>query len=174
MKIIKDYFIRITFAVGILLGVQVPNFIEQYVQRIDAHYLEARENLSGYQTIADQYHEGSIEKLIAKHENSVDPTFRQEAVPLNALFTREARFKLESESLKANLFFQTLHVVFRGDQEVIRETYENYSATIPLNAEAIACGFIVGILLAISLDILFFTLRVLFLRNRSNPKLYKA
>ena len=170
MKIIKDYFIRIAFAVGILLGVQVPNFMNQYIQRIDAHHSEARENLCGYQSIADRYHQGSIEKLIEKHEKSMDPTFRQEAVPIKALFAREARFKSEAEYLNANLFLQTLHVIFEGDREIIRETYDNYSATIPLNAEAIACGIIAGIFLSLSLDVLFFVLRVLFRVRGSIPK----
>ena len=174
MKVVKEYFVRLTFAVGIILGVQLPNFIDQYAQRIDAHYSEVRVNLSGYRAIANQFHGGSVEKLIEKHENSEDATFRQEAVPLRALFTREARFKLESESLETNLFFQILHVVFQGDRDIIQETYSNYSATIPLSVEAIACGIVTGLFLSIFLDILFFLFTMPFKRKRSNPNAYQT
>ena len=166
MKLVKDYLVRIAFATGILLGVQMPNFMDQYARRIDAHYLEVRENLSGYRAIADQHHGGSLRGLIEKHERSVDPTFRAEALPIKALFHRELRFKMEADALNSNLFLRTVHVVFKGDREVMGETYRQYSPTVPLNVDAVACGIITGVLLAIFCDALCFLLRVPFQRVR--------
>jgi Protein of unknown function (DUF2937) len=156
MKFIKDYMVRIVFAIGILSGVQLPSFIDQYSQRLEAHYLEAVENLSGYQKIADLYHGGRIENLIAKHESSADPTFYKEAEPIKELFGRVKRFGAEVAALNTNIFLQTSHLLFNGDREVIKETYTKYSATIPLSRVAIICGIVTGICASAFLDALFF------------------
>ncbi|MBS25040.1 MAG: hypothetical protein CMQ28_05295, partial [Gammaproteobacteria bacterium] len=37
------------FAVGILFGIQVPSFVKQYDERIDAHFREVSINISGFQ-----------------------------------------------------------------------------------------------------------------------------
>ena len=49
---------------GLLLGIQVPNFVDQYSRRIDAHYQEVSENISGFQSTADLLFSGDLEELI--------------------------------------------------------------------------------------------------------------
>lgn len=46
MRLLKEYTIRLVFTAGILLGVQIPNFIDQYTQKISAHQLEATKNFN--------------------------------------------------------------------------------------------------------------------------------
>ena len=47
-SIFRAYSRLAVFAVGILLGIQVPSFVEQYNQRIDAHFREVNINISGF------------------------------------------------------------------------------------------------------------------------------
>lgn len=140
MSLIRHYVTLVVFAIGLLLGVQVPNFVDQYEKRVDAHYLEAKEDLSGFQKIADRYHHGSITALIAQHDVSADRTFRAEAGPIRGLYERERRFEKERDALRTSFAAKVLHVALDGDTAVIRETYDNYSANVPLNANAIGCG----------------------------------
>ena len=87
MRLLKDYTVRLVFAAGILFGVQIPNFIDQYTHKISAHQLEATKNFSGFQATADKFHGGDVNALIEKHETSADPVFRAEASPIMSVFS---------------------------------------------------------------------------------------
>lgn len=142
MSLIRHYLTLIIFAAGLLLGVQVPSFVDQYEKRLDAHYLEANEDLSGFQKIADLFHNGSIEALIEKHERSSDPTFRAEAGPIKRIYQRKLKFGKEMKDLQGPFAVKVVRVLLTGDRSILRETYRNYSANLPLNTSAVACGLV--------------------------------
>ena len=162
MRLLKEYTIRLVFTAGILLGVQVPNFIDQYTQKISAHYLEASENFSGFQVTADKFHGGSVKALIQRHEGSDDPVFQSEAGPIKEIHSRILAFSSEMKSLSTNLFGKIYHVAFKSDRAVLKETVSEYSATIPLNTDAIICGLGLGMVSALACDLLFFILKMAF------------
>ena len=66
MKTIHHMILIMLFGTGLLFGLQIPNFVDQYQKRIDAHYLEANESFKGFQDIANRFHNGNIEALIKK------------------------------------------------------------------------------------------------------------
>lgn len=41
----RSYLRLLLFTLGLLLGVQVPGFIDDYAKRVDAHRLEAAQNI---------------------------------------------------------------------------------------------------------------------------------
>ena len=43
----------VIFAAGLLLGIQVPAFVDQYKNRVAAHYLEVSANIAGFQATAN-------------------------------------------------------------------------------------------------------------------------
>src|SRR5687768_15679810 len=100
---IYRYFLIVIACAVLLFGIQVPNFVDQYEKRLDAHFIEAANNLKGFQEIADQYFAGSIEALIAKHESSEDSIFRDEAKPIRNIYQRYVRFKSEKVALETTL-----------------------------------------------------------------------
>jgi hypothetical protein len=134
---------------GLLLGVQAPGFIDQYSKRVSAHYSEAQKDFAGFQHNADQYFGGSVEALIAHHQASDDAVFRDEAKNVSAIYARVKRLALELEAMNRPLPNQIVHVVFYPDKEILDETIAVYSYTVPLNQQAIACGLLVGLLLAL-------------------------
>jgi hypothetical protein len=162
MKLVKEYTIRLVFAAGILFGVQVPNFIDQYTQRISAHHLEATENFSGFQAIADKFHGGSVEALIEGHEGSNDPVFRSEAKPIKEIYSRIQAFSSELNALDTDLFNKIIHVAFKSDSAVFKEAISEYSATVPLSTDAIICGLGLGLGSALVFDIFFSILSTVF------------
>ena len=125
-----------------LLGIQIPNFIDQYEKRVDAHLQEVKNNLQGYQDIADRLYGGSITALIDKHERSGEEPFRQEAQPIKNMLDRYEHFAHERASLAAGPFKRITHIITGGDRDLLGETYHNYSFTIPLNQAAVVWGFI--------------------------------
>ena len=43
-----SYLRLVLFAAGLLIGVQVPGFINDYAKRVEAHLIEAQAGLSGF------------------------------------------------------------------------------------------------------------------------------
>lgn len=153
---IYRYFSIIMASVLLLTGLQVPAFVDQYEKRVDAHLIEVTENLKGFQEIADEYYEGSIDVLIKKHESSTDLTFKLEAKPIADMYNRYRKFLREKEQLDTNLAYQVVHIIHRADNELLGETINSYTYTITLNKESVISGailLIIGLLIA---DFLFF------------------
>ena len=48
-----SYLRLVLFTLGLLIGVQVPGFINDYANRVEAHLIEAQTGLAGFQ---NKYH----------------------------------------------------------------------------------------------------------------------
>jgi hypothetical protein len=151
---LTDYLRLILFATGLLIGVQVPGFVDQYAKRVSAHQLEAVENFKGFQAAADQYFGGSVEGLIAHHSGSADPVFQNEAVTIRHAHERLQMLTAELASLQGPMILKIFHVMFRANPEILAETRSAYSYTVPLDAAAIACGVVAGAVLALVVELL--------------------
>lgn len=163
---IYRYFCIILACFLLLAGLQVPAFVDQYEKRVDAHLIEVTENLRGFQEIADDYYEGSIEALIAKHQASNDLTFQLEAKPIGDMYDRYLAFKKEKDRLDTNLINQLVHIVYGADNELLEETINSYTYTITLDKESVISGavlLIVGLLIA---DLLSFSVSAGIRRRR--------
>jgi hypothetical protein len=149
---LRAYLRLVLFAVGLLAGVQVPGFVDQYAKRVSAHYSEVTQNFAGFQNAADQYFGGNIDALIAHHEASRDSVFKDEAKPIKALYARLQSLGVELEAMNRSIFSRIMHVGFRPDREILNETMRAYSYTVPLNQDAILSGVTAGLLLALAVE----------------------
>jgi len=154
MNTIYRYFLIVIACASILLGIQIPSFVDQYEKRLDAHFIEAGNNLRGYQDIADKFFGGSIDSLLDKHERSLDETFKEEARPIRNIFERYRRFAKAKLSLDTGLPGKIVFIVTQGDKELIDETVASYSYTVPLNGAAVACGFMVMAVMVLLMELL--------------------
>jgi len=146
---LRAYLRLVVFALGLLAGVQVPGFVDQYGKRVSAHYLEVQRNFAGFQRTADQYFGGSVDALIKHHSSSSDAVFRDEAKTIEAMYGRLRIFTAEFEAMRGSPLARLLHVATDANRELLQETEDAYSYTVPLDATAILYG--VGIALLLSL-----------------------
>jgi hypothetical protein len=151
--LLKTYSRLFIFAGGLLLGIQVPNFVDQYERRIDAHYLEVSANISGFQSTADLLFSGDIEALITYYAESNDLVFESDAQSIRGIVTRYNRISNEREALSRNILAAAMHVLLYADAEFIDETFEQYGYTIPLNMLAVEWGLAIALLLTIAIDL---------------------
>jgi hypothetical protein len=156
MQLIKDYLRLVIFSAGILIGVQVPNFIDQYAKRISAHYIEAKVNFSGYQQTADKHFGGNIEALLNHYVSNPDTVFKDDAKNIKQIHKRGQGFFAELKALEASLFKKIFHVIFYADKEVLKETVTEFSYMLPLNHEAILCGLLLGLTLSVFFEMVRF------------------
>jgi hypothetical protein len=152
--VLRAYLRLVLFALGLLAGIQAPGFVDQYSKRVSAHYIEATKNFAGFQHTADLYFRGNIDALIAHHASSEDAAFRDEAKSVAANYARLQRFARELDAMSRSLFSRIFHVAFQPDKEILNETVEAYSYTVPLNQEAILCGLIGAVVLALPAELL--------------------
>ncbi|MDO9514475.1 MAG: DUF2937 family protein [Syntrophales bacterium] len=162
MRVLYRYFLILIACASILLGIQIPNFVDQYEKRLDAHFVEVENSLRGYQEIADRYYAGSVTALIKKHEESEDRADREEAGPIRNIYERYLRFKNERHFLETGLAGKVAFIVARGDRVLINETYTNYSFTIPLNQSAVLSGALSAAFVLVVMELLLTALSLLF------------
>ncbi len=84
----RSYLRLLLFTLGLLLGVQVPGFIDDYAKRVDAHRLEAAQNIQGFQQTAGQFFNGSLEELVRHYRSNSDPVFQRDGENLDRLMRR--------------------------------------------------------------------------------------
>jgi hypothetical protein len=146
---------------ALLVGIQIPNFVDQYAKRLDAHYIEVQTNLRAFQEIADQFHAGSIEALIRKHRQSDDLTFRAEGEAIEKMVRRLQHFEWEKRAMQAPLPQQVMFLVARADPDLVEETRRNYSFGLLLDHTAVLAGVVCMLIVVVVLEIFAWLVRSL-------------
>lgn len=154
MGLLSRFFLLLIASGALLLGIQVPGFVDQYQKRVDAHFQEVSTNLKPFQEIADRLHGGSIVALIEKHEQSSDATFHAEGDAIRKMHDRFLRFQNEKIQLQAALPQQLVWMATGADRELLLETRRNYSFGILLDRTALIAGFSCMIVVVIVLELL--------------------
>lgn len=154
MSFLYRYLLIFLACLGLLLGIQVPSYVDQYGKRLDAHLVEVKTDLKGYQDIADRDFGGSMEALIRRHRESHDMIFRDEAEPIEKMYLRLLHFQDQSQGLDTRLPGQVWYLLRYGDHDLLRETWAHYSYTIPLDSLAIYSGFAAAAIVVLVLEIL--------------------
>jgi hypothetical protein len=157
-NILYRYFIVIVACIALLIGLQIPNFVDQYQKRVDAHLREVTMNLQPFQEIANKYFGGDIGKLIELHRSSTEKPLQEEGTAIEKMLARKLRFETAMAALNTTLPLKVLHVLFHGDGEILNEVRSQYSYAVPLNQDSLVFGacvamiilFLVEMLLALS------------------------
>jgi Protein of unknown function (DUF2937) len=149
---IANYLRLVVFSLGLLVGIQVPGFVDQYAKRVNAHYSEVVHNFAGFQDSANRYFGGSVEALIAHHVASADEVFKDEAKTIREMYERLTTLAAEREAMNTPLLKQIVHVMVRPNREILDETRAEYTYAVPLNAAAIVSGVTIGAVLAMLVE----------------------
>ncbi|WP_085724708.1 DUF2937 family protein [Pseudomonas sp. R37(2017)] len=150
-----SYLRLVLFAAGLLIGVQVPGFINDYAKRVEAHLIEAQASLSGFQNTANQFFKGDMQALVAHYRASEDPIFRSDADSLSNLLTRQLALDKQFQAMQGPWYIRFLQVVLAADPDIRKETWNGYSYQILLTPEAMIWGMSGALLLSFGLECLF-------------------
>ncbi|MBL0797891.1 DUF2937 family protein [Pseudomonas sp. B7] len=150
-----SYLRLVLFAAGLLIGVQVPGFINDYAKRVEAHLIEAQTSLRGFQGTAEQFFKGDIQALVAHYRASEDPVFRSDADSLSTLLNRQLALDKQFQAMQGPWYIRFLQVVLAADPDIRKETWNGYSYQILLTPEAMIWGMSGALLLSFGLECLF-------------------
>jgi len=145
----------VVFAAGLLVGVQVPGFVNDYAKRVEAHLIEAQASLSGFQGTANQFFKGDMQALVAHYRASEDPIFRSDADSLSNLLTRQLALDKQFQAMQGPWYIRFLQVVLAADPDIRKETWNGYSYQILLTPEAMIWGMSGALLLSFGIECLF-------------------
>lgn len=149
---LRSYLRLILFTCGLLLGVQIPGLINDYSQRVQAHLLESREGLKGFQQTAQRFFNGDLDALVRHYRSSDDPVFNSDANSIESLQIRNRQFEAEWQALLGGWLSRTLHVLTRPDPALREETLKGYSYQILLTPEAASWGLGCALLFALLVE----------------------
>lgn len=159
MNILYRYLLIIIACAALLAGIQIPNLVDQYEKRIDAHLREVTINLKPFQDIADKYFGGSLEKLVELHHKSEVKAFQDEGNAIAEMAKRKARFEADLAAMQASLPMKVFNIAFGGDQELMNETMAQYTYAVPLNQDAIVAGAAVAAVILLLTELLLALIR---------------
>jgi len=153
-------YLRLTlFALGLLVGVQVPGFIEAYANQVEARRLEAHQGLAGFQDTAGKFFEGDLNALVEHYRASEDPVIQSDASSVSALVERARLLDREWRIMEGPWYAQAWHVLIGADRAIRRQVWSGYRFRVLLAPEAIAWGLSCALLLAWIVESLFVLLR---------------
>ena len=144
----RSYLRLALFALGLLVGVQVPGFIDDYSKRVDAHRIEAEQGLKGFRQTAERFFKGDLVAVVGHYQASADPVMRSDAQSLGTLVERSAFLEREAKAMQGAWYAQVWHLATAADHELIEETLSAYRYQVLLAPEAIAWGIACAMLLA--------------------------
>ena len=145
---LRSYLRLVLFALGLLVGVQVPGLINDYSQRVQAHLIEARNSLLGFNATAQKFFSGDLQALVEHYRSSDDPVFRSDADSIASLLTRSQALEHEWRALQGPWYARDWHVLVGADPQIREETLQGYKYQVLLAPEAIGWGIACALLLA--------------------------
>ncbi|OUL59821.1 DUF2937 family protein [Pseudoalteromonas ulvae] len=141
------------FMLGVLVGVQVPGFVDQYGKNLEARLLESSQALNQFQADADKFFDGDISKLIAYYQDKNDAVFNAGANSITAIASRQAMLKQAWQDFNQSTLMQFQHVALAPINDIRSQVWQSYEYLIVLNPLAIGFGLVAGLLMAIIIDL---------------------
>lgn len=148
MRVIFSYLRLSLFVLGVLAGVQVPHFVDQYGKALQSHYLEIEQNIQQFQQEADKYFNGDIQQLIAYYKASDDKVFVEGGESIDTIYQRYQRLRHKYQQFQQDSWSAYQQTFLSPVNSVRAEVRANYDYAIRLTPDAIAVALVIGFILA--------------------------
>jgi hypothetical protein len=139
---------RLLCVVGAVLFSQLPEFIQQYLQRLGGHLDEARRQLEQFRAVAAQS-DLTLDQLIARNLGSGEPTvagigrvIQETMARVDALAAADAAIRQASMLSRPFVFLRHL------DFSIVHATWTIFKPAVPTTVEGLfysACGVLLAL-----------------------------
>lgn len=154
MGLLTRTLLVIAGCLAVLVGVQVPGFVDQYVKRVDARLAEAELLYQPFVDLAGRRHGGSVDTLIAHHLQSDDPTFHEEGEIIAGMRDRVQYLSQHAQALDVPLHRQLAYLARHSDPALVNETRADYTFAIQLDKSSLASAAVALVAVLIPLELL--------------------
>jgi len=170
MRKLLEYLRLVLFVGGVLVGIQIPTFVDQYGKRLDAHLQESELSIKQFQLDADKYFVGDLSKLVQHYQSSSDPVVSDGGKSIAKLQTRHSQLKTALQRFAKNRYSPFVETLIKPLPEIRSEAWAHYNFMIVLEPFALIWGLSAGLLLSLLSELILNFLALLFLRPFRRPK----
>jgi len=141
-------FDRILCVAGAVLFSQAPEFMQQYLQRLEGHLDEARRQLAALTRAAAE--SGlTLDQLVADASRSADPAIARLGAVAGEAATRVAQLQSADTALRrASVWARPFEFMAHLEPEIARGTWAVFRPAVPTTLEGLgyaACGMLVAL-----------------------------
>ena len=139
--LINNIIDRCFFTAIFILGVQLPEFMQQYQQRLAGHLAEAQSQLNQFEIIAQQHFDGSIITMVTRYKDNSEAAIVSTGELIERLSLRVEYLSTHLAQITQSDYLHNVYLfIWHLDNEIARGTAEHFSMAIPLELNAIATG----------------------------------
>jgi len=137
---------RCIFTLAFITGVQFPEFIQQYSQRLSGHLNEALQQLTQFQLIADRHFEGNLVEMIDKYSLNSEPSISETGSLIVDTVDRVNSLQTQLVSLEQADYFKRLYAFMTEyDLPMAQATLEQYQLAVPLDFMSLLSGAVLAL-----------------------------
>jgi hypothetical protein len=115
-----SYLRLVLFAAGLLIGVQVPGFINDYAKRVEAHLIEAQTGLRGFQGPPSSSSRATCRRWW-RITAPVTTRFSQRCRQPEHLLNRQLALDKQFQAMQGPWYIRFLQVVLAADRTFARK-----------------------------------------------------
>ncbi|MDO5686468.1 MAG: DUF2937 family protein [Neisseria sp.] len=149
---LSHYVRMVIFALLLLIGLQVPAFVDQYGKALQAHWSESERAVSGFRADAQKFFAGDMERLLQHYLQQTDPVIRQGGENVRTLVTRNRVLSDAVADFRSSPWRAYAHTFFYPVADVRDEVWQSYGLIAPLNMASVAFGFGFALFWSVLLD----------------------
>jgi hypothetical protein len=165
-KILFNLFDRCLFTLTFIVGVQLPEFMQQYLQRASGHLDEAQHQLAKFSEIADDHFDSDIIVMLQQYKMNAEQSIVHTGRAIEQLLNRVEYLDEHVKFLQQTEYIERLYNFFiHLDISIAQATLHQYQLAIPLTLSAISTGLFVAIM-----PVLFNSLFLSFIKLCLKPK----
>jgi hypothetical protein len=128
---------RVLCVLGAVSFTQLPEFIQQYLQRLGGHLDEARRQLEAFKQVASLSNI-SLPELIERTAQSPDEAVAKLSHVMSDAMTRVEKLAAADEAIRhASLWTKPFVFLAHVDPEIARGTWSIYKPAVPTTAEGL-------------------------------------
>ena len=166
--LINNVIDRCFFTLTFILGVQLPEFMQQYQQRLAGQLAEANSQLNQFESIAQQHFDGSLTTMITRYKDNTEASIISTGELIERLSVRvEYLASHLTQITQADYLNSVYQFIWHLDQEMARGTAEHFSMAIPLELNAIATGATLAIGVLLLKELMLLTIKRTFNSNKN-------
>ncbi|MFT6919954.1 MAG: hypothetical protein ACJA2G_002600 [Cognaticolwellia sp.] len=167
--LINNVIERCFFTLTFILGVQLPEFIQQYQQRLAGQLAEANSQLNQFESIAQQHFDGSLTTMITRYKDNTEASIISTGELIERLSVRVEYLASHLTQITQADYLNSLYqFIWHLDQEMARGTAEHFSMAIPLELNAIATGATLAIGVLLLKELMLLTIKRTFNTKKNN------
>lgn len=128
---------RVLCVVGTVVFAQVPEFLQQYLQRLGGHLDEARRQLERFQAVARQ--SGlTLDGLISRTDANSDPAVAKLGAVMHEAVDRVAHLEQAQAAIAgASTWTRPFAFLAHADHDIVRATTHAFQPAVPTTVEGL-------------------------------------